>query len=312
MSLILDALNKSDHEQEKPGDVPDLHARHYPIEEDVGDRKRLLYLIAIIGLALMVVILLALLVWYRPGPPPLDPVSPAAVPVTADQPLPAQPATLAAGSTVSPPEEAAESPPEAAQSEKDARFGRQMLTPLEESVVISPPADDDVLALYQVQVDPEPIPIREPAVKTVTPDRQTVDRDEVQQLWREMNEQQRRPVALPPGVEIEKLPDRPVAAKAQTRPAVPPGVSAEESVQGHIDVPFLHELPENFQNTIPTLMYARHAYEQGFVIINKKRYHEGDTMQGNILLENLLADGILLRFNDRTFKLGAESSWVNY
>lgn len=313
MSLILDALNKSDHEQEKPGDVPDLHARHQQVEEDADDRKRMLYLIAIVGLALMVAILLVLLVLRRPAPPPvLDTVLPAAVPVTADQPLSKQPATLSAGNTVSPPDEEAESPPEVARPEGDPGFGRQMLTPLEENVVISPPADDEVLALYQVQVDQEPIRIREPAVKTVTPDRRAVDRNEAQQLWREMNEQQRRPVALPPGVEIEKLPEKPAVTEAGARPAIPAGVSADESVQGHTDIPFLHELPENFQDSIPTLMYARHAYEQGFVIINKKRYHEGDTIQGNVLLENLLADGILLRFNDRAFKLGAESSWVNY
>lgn len=313
MSLILDALNKSGHEQESGSEVPDLNAMHYRVEEDedTHDRKKVLYLIAIVGLVLMVVILLLLLLWRRPAPPLIDVPAPMAVPVTADQPRETQPAGPTANSSAAMPEEKAPEPVDPAP--RDTPFGRQMLTPIEENVIISPPADDEVLALYEVQVDPEPTRIREPAVKTVTPERPGVDRNEVQQLWQEMNEQQSRPVELPPGVEIEKLPEKPAPAeKADIEPEIPAGVSADESVQGHNDVPFLHELPENFQNTIPTLMYAKHAYGQGFVIINKKRYHEGDTIQGNILLEELLADGILLRFDDRAFKLGAESSWVNY
>ncbi len=75
---------------------------------------------------------------------------------------------------------------------------------------------------------------------------------------------------------------------------------------------FLHELPVAFQDTIPTLMYNKHDYAQGFVIINKKRYHEGETLAAGVVLEDLLADGVLLRFSDRAFKLSAESSWVNY
>lgn len=330
MSLILDALNKSDHEQERAGDVPDLHAMHYRVEDDsnADDRNKLLYLAVIGGLVLMVVVLLLVILWRRPAPPPplTDAPAPTAVPVTADQPLETQSSRATAASNAPMPQQSIPEQPVSGRSQfeqetsqpadetqSDPRFGRQMLTPLEENVIISPPADDEVLALYQVQVDTEPMRIQEPVVKTVTPERPGVDRNEAQQLWREMNEQQARPVELPPGVEIEKLPDTPAPApKTAYEPEIPEGVSADESVVGQTDVPFLHELPEGFQNTIPTLMYAKHAYSQGFVIINKKRYHEGDTIQGNILLEDLLADGVLLRFNDRAFKLGAESSWVNY
>src|SRR5690606_22670075 len=109
-------------------------------------------------------------------------------PVIADKTTEPRSEASVAESTVSAPEKE-KLPEQAARTQNDAQFGRQMLTPIEETVIITPPADDEVLALYQVQVDSEPMRIQEPAVKTVTPDRPGVDRDEVQQLWREMNEQ---------------------------------------------------------------------------------------------------------------------------
>jgi hypothetical protein len=38
----------------------------------------------------------------------------------------------------------------------------------------------------------------------------------------------------------------------------------------------------------------------------------GDATNGGVLVERVLADGVLLRFNGAEFKLASLSSWVNY
>jgi len=180
-------------------------------------------------------------------------------------------------------------------------------------------ADNEVQALYQTQQDAQVIQVIEPEIQpalteptVITPEkprRSSVDEELARRLWEESQRELGQPVpesALPPTAAKP-----PAAAPTEPKP-LPADLPAEETLAGHGEVPFLHELPVSVQNTIPTLMYAKHDYEKGFVVINKEELQVGSAAQGGVLLERILADGVLLSLNGTEFKLSSLSSWVNY
>lgn len=297
MSLILDALNRSDREHENKDRVPDLHTIHgIPREPQQGKRNP--YLILLIGVGVVVGALLVVILIF----------------VLKDGPVVSEPSNTAAprqesGDGASPAQEAA--------LPSDTALDIPANVPASIENVESPappesPSDvsDEVLALYEADVDPEPVRIVEPevaAAPTVIQPKDggvesTVDKELARHLWEEARQEmtrpepKHRPEPEPEPEAIEEVVDAPL----------------EQTVAGFPEVPFLHELSTNFQNTIPTLMYAEHEYDAGTVTINKHVYTEGDEMAGGIQIERILADGVLLRFNGRDFKLSSLSSWVNY
>src|SRR6187551_2838032 len=99
MSLILDALNRAEHERKNQNAVPDLHTLHSPQEFGVeGGRRPLLWWV--IGAALVLgALLIALVVVLR-----REPSTPASIPVLAPSPgaAAAQPALAAVPAVAAP------------------------------------------------------------------------------------------------------------------------------------------------------------------------------------------------------------------
>ena len=96
-------------------------------------------------------------------------------------------------------------------------------------------------------------------------------------------------------------------------------VSLQEDIEAPLEdtlaafdaVPFLHELTENTQTTIPTLMYSEHQYPNQYVVFNRETLLVGESAQG-VTVESVLADGVVLVYQGQRFKLRALSSWVNH
>lgn len=290
MSLILDALNKADREREYRDAVPDINTVHGSIQPRRDHRLRLLA--GGLALALAVILGLLLIVWLRAPSAPADTrtLEPAEPPIT-------------------PPQVAALTPPPSPQSQPAALAGGFTETPRTPLLEV----DQEVQALYQPQEDSQVLQVIEPRVKTESTQaaappqerRSSVDEALARALWEESKR------------ELEQVPAVPITIKPESKPTavtnqIPADTPPEETLAGHTDVPFLHELPVSTQNTIPTLMYAKHEYDRGFVVINKEELQVGSATAGGVLLERILADGVLLSLDGTSFKLASLSSWVNY
>src|SRR6187431_2010002 len=95
MSLILDALNRAEHERKNQNAVPDLHTLHSPQEFGVQPGRRPLVW-WVIGVALVLgALILALVVLLRREPESISMSAPSPSAVVA-QPAPAAAATVAA------------------------------------------------------------------------------------------------------------------------------------------------------------------------------------------------------------------------
>lgn len=133
----------------------------------------------------------------------------------------------------------------------------------------------------------------------------------------------------------ETAPSPPVvAAAAEPAPAVDPTVSnsvgeefvdleamlqlAEDELENarleEHPAPFLEALSQQAKDDIPTLYYHRHDYSgkpgQSRVTLNGKAIAAGGKTNG-FIVEEILADSVVLTYSGTTFRLRALNSWVN-
>ena len=75
------------------------------------------------------------------------------------------------------------------------------------------------------------------------------------------------------------------------------------------ELPTLRELPPEVRNNLPPIQIIAHAYAQmsskRMVIINMKRYGEGDRMREGPLIDAITPTGVLLTFEGRQFQVPA-------
>lgn len=77
--------------------------------------------------------------------------------------------------------------------------------------------------------------------------------------------------------------------------------------------PLIERLSQQVKDRIPTVIYSVHDYRgdgQSAVVLNGQRLSEGKRQDGFTVLE-ILADSVVLRWNDIDFRLRALNSWVN-
>lgn len=97
------------------------------------------------------------------------------------------------------------------------------------------------------------------------------------------------------------------AQQETTPPEVPASANEEFS-----ELSFLYQLPESFQERIPTLMYQNHIYSAraSAVIINGVTYKKGDQIADQLIVESIAEEELVLSYMNKPFKLAALSSWV--
>lgn len=97
-------------------------------------------------------------------------------------------------------------------------------------------------------------------------------------------------------------PDAPLAAST----AAPAPVAAP-SPTGFGQVPWLSELPEVFRNSLPPLTVNIHVYtpeeSQRILYINNRPVVRGEQIEGGVVMEEIVQDGVVLRFRGQLFKL---------
>ena len=61
------------------------------------------------------------------------------------------------------------------------------------------------------------------------------------------------------------------------------------------------------------MMYREHHHQGSapYVVINQKRQSTGSQIKSNLILEEILEEGIIVRYKTHRFKMYALSSWIN-
>ncbi|MBI3774658.1 MAG: general secretion pathway protein GspB [Gammaproteobacteria bacterium] len=99
----------------------------------------------------------------------------------------------------------------------------------------------------------------------------------------------------------------PPADPAPVASAPAPLATTRESADTPLEmIPLLMEMPPQFQQALPPIRVDVHVHasqaENRFVMINLRRYHEGDEVAAGLILERITKDGMVLRFRGERFR----------
>jgi len=79
------------------------------------------------------------------------------------------------------------------------------------------------------------------------------------------------------------------------------------------NVPYLHELADYQQQSIPQMNFAGHVYSSTpssrSVIINGYAMSEGDTIVQGLIVEQITSSGVVFRFHDALFRVDILQDW---
>ena len=102
--------------------------------------------------------------------------------------------------------------------------------------------------------------------------------------------------------------DGPDVALAAPEPALPKAdAPPEPEPDPYAAVPMLWQLPSVIRSKLPELSMSVHVYSPEaagrFVIVDRKKYREGDVVTGGVKLEAIVADGIVLDYQGRRYRI---------
>ncbi len=280
MSLILQALNRSQQERGSDPERPGLAAPHY-VDHGLasGRDRRLIALWAALAVALVVIAWLVM----------------ANTTASSSSPVPTATATLAPADSDSAPLQASVPKPIAAAPEHAVQPPPQSrVTAAAVTAVESPPPrasvidDAAISALYQQQQvasAPQSRPQPPAPVATPAPEPTTERPRETEQL-----------------IDIEAL----ILGARE---------DLENAKLAPHTAPFLAALSQRTKDGIPTIYYRQHDYSdrpgQSSVVLNGKTVRGGGAVGGGVKLEQILPYSIVLSHGDVQFRLRALNSWIN-
>ena len=300
MSLILDALSRAERDRRREeGPAPDLLVDHGPASRTTAPRRsrRLAALVALLVIA-------AVAAWLstRAGPGGPEATGQAARSVQSEPALAPAPNARPPGGGAAP-----------ADADRRAPSGREDSQPA-------------------TAADAPGVPLVPAA-----PPGEAGSRAEIARLYDERGDTVARADRGPGGdADVSTVDAPPSATRAAAAEPVPPGIGerAVERDEEPVDleqvlrrvraeaaaarlsdhpVPLLQTLTKQYRDRVPTLMYLRHDYNplgSSTVLINGEALRVGGRTRG-VEVREILADSVILRFEDREFRLRALNSWVN-
>lgn len=278
MSLILDALNRADRERKNSQPTPDINTVHEVSYRAGGTSLPKAWLIGGAVLVAVVILLVYLLLQARQQAPEVTPSAPVAREV-------AEPPVAEPGA------QRVETPPAVAPVNPQEPPARQPATAGKPSEAVhslyaepsAPAVDDKVNDLYK--------PVEEPAVVESVP------------------------VQVPAVTSVSLLDKAPAETATKEIPtANKPGSGATRTYDAIQNAPDLRQLPWSVQQEIPSIIYSQHNFTgdgASNVVLNGQPRRVGNQVGGQLNLEEIYVDGILLRFREHRFKLRALNNWVN-
>lgn len=108
----------------------------------------------------------------------------------------------------------------------------------------------------------------------------------------------------------ETIVDTP-ASTAITVTAAP--ATSPMSLSQFANLPDIQDLPNTVLHRIPSLKYSEHNYNAngGSVVINGIVRHANDQLIEGLVIDKILEDGMILHFENYSFKMRAMNTWVN-
>ena len=106
------------------------------------------------------------------------------------------------------------------------------------------------------------------------------------------------------------FPDLPPPTEVPELVAVPPEAAVlepgpEPEPDPYAALPLLVQLPYSIQAAIPELPVTVHVYDEDagnrFIIIERRKYREGDKLSDDLILEGIGPRGLALRYQDTVF-----------
>ncbi len=86
----------------------------------------------------------------------------------------------------------------------------------------------------------------------------------------------------------------------------PPAAEALPEPDPYASVPMLWQLPSSIRSKLPEISLTVHVYapksSSRFVIVNRRKYREGDALGVGVKLEAIVPDGVILDYDGRIFK----------
>lgn len=97
----------------------------------------------------------------------------------------------------------------------------------------------------------------------------------------------------------------PVKPAPSAKPAAPKPAPSKPRANTIDDLPRLNEMDNSFRRSVPTLTLQFHRYsddaERSFVLIDGSRYRGGQTLSAGPILEHIVEDGLVLRWQGQRF-----------
>jgi general secretion pathway protein B len=275
MSLILDAINKSEQQRPQVEPVPGVGAPHgADAAVELPAWRGLLWPVLTTVLALLVIVL-----WLDNGTPaPVEEV--ASPPVQAASPTP--------------PELVAKTP-----MAVPVQIAHKVATPPATPAAESPPAVGglDVAALYA------PEPIADDSVP-VAADSEIAE-IEVEEI---VLEETASPVQEAAPLDVEAI-----AGAAQK--TLDERVTEPDEVVVEHAAPMISELKQRDKDEIPSIFFSSHHWStvasERVVTLNGEARREGDRVKPGLVLVEILEDSIVLDYRGTEFRLRSLNSWVN-
>lgn len=292
MSLILDALNKADRENRKPESSPNLETEHaQPIELPTKSSNLPWYL-----LALIICIACGVAIFFV---------------LNNSNPFAKQPQTVTPALANQTQIKNVVSPNNSLQTESNHSASN---TTSSQAKIIEPTpnkAEELRQKFIQAQYEQQQQKIASKAITNQAPIQQPKAQKKITGLY-----QQPTIATTQKNTAVAVLPTATQKPKIQTPKKNIENTSNQVSTSdnqldfyGHIGS--VRDLPFNAQNNVPTMMYTEHNYKRKSVTINGKEYKEKSSIAKGLVIEKVLEDGLILKYQQYTFKMRAYNNWIN-
>lgn len=275
MSLLLDALNKADQERKRNEPSTGINSHHEPVDAGKGG----LGLKSIITVATLIgALLLSVIVWRDKNTVTSAPAiaTQQAIASTAPNKLTTPTAHTALNTALN-----VSTPTAATATNPTTESG-------ENSAIPSTYNEQDIASLYEKKAQADAAAA---ALHLNNPDTDNTN-----------------PSAMTDAVE-----NIATDATETTNSDTETNNGSTNSINQFANLPDLKDLPSEILETIPSLNYTEHNYNNygGSVKINGDIKHVNDQLAKDIVIDKILEDGIILRINNYAFKMRALNSWVN-
>lgn len=303
MSLILDALNRAEHERKNKNTVPDINTVHAVPSPAAAQPATARSMMIPVTLSVVVIAIIFGVWWFRSSS-----IAPSSAQVAA----------------VSQTRPASQISPAAKIKEQPVVAGPQAVeVPIATAVVATAsvaPAVENLYAEKSAEViipdasveklyEPEVVePLSESVVTPFEPPAQnnTADIEAVNELADQALDQQSTGQQLPSQQSPEQQPPEQLITGTTTKP---------QRRYEEIDVQEFNSLAWNQKQQIPTISYSRHNFlpqNVSTVMINGEILGEGNAFGGgSFVVDEIFVDGVVLSFRGNKFKLRALNGWVN-